>query len=687
LANSSIKLIPRDFLLLIDLKIAAMKTTLPFLALLLVSMSTLAQVADEQVLQINVTTAEDHLILNMEEDPDFSGSYTVFKKGPGDNSWTQLGTATSAEGAFKDEAIEKGKGYEYYVAKTSGSQSLAFGYVYAGVEKEAEAKKEGIILLVDSTLTDSLAFEISRLEDDLKAEGWTPQIMYAGRTESVVDIRDRILEVYTDASPVITTMLILGHVSVPYSGNFTQFGTPPPDGHVEGSGNHTGAWAADAFYADLDGAWTDNSANHSDAGLERGNNKPGDGKYDQDKIPSTVELAVGRIDLANMPAFQQSEIALLRNYLDRNHAFRTGEQLVKNQALIDNNFLAFNLASTGYHLFSTMFDEEDIATDVDYVEGQRADSYLWSYGCGAGSFTSCNGLFNGRANTGHIADEPLNNIFTVLAGSFFGDWDVSDNFLRAPLCNQSLISFWGGLPKWYVHHMALGRHIGYGVKLTQDNTTDYFNGQFNSSDNSIHIALMGDPTLTLRYLTRASELKASSSEGKVTLTWTAATGEVDGYNIYRIDSDGEYTKVNTAPITTTDFTDDNNWYTGDYTYAVRSVKLETTPSGSYYSLAGATTAAVEHVNTVSNQVSGLQQTHLYPNPTNGTLRISNQHFRGSAFQISVFHTSGKEVMNVAQQRFEDGAVLLNVSGLPRGSYFVALVLEDGSRVTKPFVKN
>lgn len=664
-----------------------MKVILSLFVILCISMHIKAQVADEQVLQISVITGEDHLILNMEEDPDFSGSYTVFKRKMGESSWTQLGTATSAEGSFKDESIEKGKGYEYYVAKVNGSQSVAFGYVYAGVEKEAEAQKDGIILLIDSTLSDSLAFEISRLEDDLKAEGWKPQLMYAGRTESVVDIKDRIKEAYTDAKPAISTLLILGHVSVPYSGNFTQFGTPPPDGHIEGSGNHTGAWAADAFYADLDGSWTDNSANHSNAGLERGNNKPGDGKYDQDKIPSSVELAVGRIDLANMPAFQQSEIALLRKYLDRNHAFRTGEQLVSNQALIDNNFLAFNLASTGYHVFSTMFDKEDIATDVDYVEGQRADSYLWSYGCGAGSFTSCNGLFNGRANTGHIAEEPLNNIFTVLAGSFFGDWDVSDNFLRAPLCNQSLISFWGGLPKWYVHHMALGMDIGYGVKLTQDNTTDYFNGQFNSSDNGIHIALMGDPTLTLRYLTRASDLQVSSADGNVSLSWTAATGAVDGYNVYRINSDDAYTKVNSAPITTTSFTDENNWYTGDYTYAVRSVKLETTPSGTYYSLGGASMATVAHVNTVANRTSGLKQTQLYPNPTASTLRISNQYFQGASLQVSVFHASGKEVLSAEQYYFQNGSVSLDVSNLLSGSYFVALTHEDGSRVTKPFVKN
>lgn len=52
-------------------------------------------------------------------------------------------------------------------------------------------------------------------------------------------------------------------------------------------------------------------------------NVPGDGKFDQTFIPSTIELEVGRVDLSDLPAFlPKTERDLLRQYLDKNHNFR-----------------------------------------------------------------------------------------------------------------------------------------------------------------------------------------------------------------------------------------------------------------------------------------------------------------------------------------------------------------------------
>src|SRR5207253_1848922 len=110
------------------------------------------------------------------------------------------------------------------------------------------------------------------------------------------------------------------HVPVPYSGKIN------PDGHSD----HVGAWPADVYYGDIDGNWTDTTVDFtqstrppSDAADNlRLTNRPGDGKFDQDQIPSAVELEVGRVDLANMPgddywgvdAVIPSETELLRRY-------------------------------------------------------------------------------------------------------------------------------------------------------------------------------------------------------------------------------------------------------------------------------------------------------------------------------------------------------------------------------------
>lgn len=690
MANSSTALIAFDFLHLALSKRIQMKVVYSLICLFLTSAGLLAQVADEQVVQIDVTTGSDFLELELEEDPAFSGQYVVFRRLPGETEWKEIEVLTNGNRVYKDEAIEKGIGYEYAVEKRLSSQTVATGYVFAGIEKRAEAYKGGVILLIDSTVSDSLAVEIARLEDDLTREGWIPVQELAGRTESVADIKKRITDIYNSTSG-INAMLILGHVAVPYSGNFTGSGTPPPDYHVEGSGNHTGAWAADVFYADLDGDWTDDTAEHSEAADERGNNQPGDGKYDQSKIPSAVELQVGRVDLANMPAFADSEIALLRKYLDRNHAFRTGTWKVQERALIHNTWNSgnfdFNPAATGYHNFSTMFPAADVHDDVDYFAGQvDSGGYLWSLACGFGYYTHCNGIKRGeRARTVDFASETLENVFTSLAGSFFGDWDVNDNLLRAPLCNRSLVSIWGGLPKWYVHHMGLGMHIGHGVQITQDNNTDYFNGGFNFSHNSVHIALMGDPTLALHYLPRANDLKATSSNGNVDLEWTAAQGTFDGYNIYRIDSAGEYTLLNETPIAGTSFTDESNWTTGDYQYAVRTAELRTTPSGSYYSLGGGAMASVSHINSVEFPGVGGVQFSLYPNPAQQHLRLQFAQHTSVDYQVQVFHASGKQVLT-NQLISSDESHDLDVSSLEAGSYFVVVSSDQGSKMVQPFMK-
>ena len=56
-------------------------------------------------------------------------------------------------------------------------------------------------------------------------------------------------------------------------------------------------------------------------------------------------------------------------------------------------------------------------------------------------------------------------------GSYFGDWDSPNNFLRAPLATPTytLTSAWAGRPYWMFHHMALGETIGFSTRLTQNN--------------------------------------------------------------------------------------------------------------------------------------------------------------------------------------------------------------------------
>lgn len=652
-----------------------MKRIFTLFTLLTLASTLFAQVAKEQVLSLTAKNQDGVIGVHWAKDETFTGNYTISRRAVGESSWNQLATITDT--FYTDKSMVVGNVYEFMVVKQLAAQTLAIGYTLVGFEIVPNPKNGGAIVLLDSTYMTSLAGQINTFIDDLEQEGWNVTLMYAGRSEAVTEIKSRIVN-EASSNNNVEALIIVGHVPVPYSGNFTRFGTVPPDGHIEGSGNHTGAWAADAYYGDLDGSWTDNTANHTDAKLDRGDNVPGDGKFDQSKLPSDIELQVGRIDFYDMPAFEKTEEELLKDYFNRNHAYRTGEWQVEERALIDNNFGNFNLASTGYHSFSCFYDEGKIDEGADYVEAQREEGYLWSYGCGAGSFTSCNGLFNGRASTSDIAADTLKNVFTILAGSYFGDWDIKDNFLRAPLCNQSLVSFWGGLPKWYIHHMALGWNIGYGARISMNNQNDYFNGQFNNSQYSIHIALMGDPTLTMHGSARPSDLTATTNGGDVALSWTAANGNVDGYYIFRWDTSGVVKQVNNTLISGTSYTDEGNWFSGDYVYTVRAAKLHENPSGSYYNLSGGSIAEVSHVNSVGKIASA--EIEVFPSPANDVIILNSSETR--ELKAEIYNASGKLLLQTNLL----GTKQIAISEFESGIYLVKTFNEHGAIGHSRFVK-
>ena len=427
---------------------------------------------------------------------------------------------------------------------------------------------------------------------------------------------------------------------MPYSGDFKRAGYPPPDGHVEGSGNHTGAWAADLYYADKNGAWTDKTVNNTSGAQSRNHNKPSDGKFDQTIPPTQPDYQVGRIDMYNLPAFNKSDTLLLKQYLDRNHLWRTGQITTVKRGLIDNNFNSLNLASTGWANLTSMVSADSVNIR-DYRTSQMSDSYLWSFGCGAGSYSSCRNVIN----TAQFATDSLKNIYTIISGSYFGDWDSKNNLLRAATANSSLFTFWGGIPKWYVHTMALGKNIGYGTKVSQGNTSEYFNGNFNASQNKIHIALIGDPSLNLSYFKGPTQLAATTSNSEVNLTWKAAPNNTEGFNVYRLDTiSHSFIQLNSSPLKTLAYKDKTNKYSGNIKYLVRAIEIETTPSGTYKNLGSGTSTSIdfEYKDPVSIAESVLENTlKIYPNPSNNVFTLSFNIDQANTIFLRIFDSSGK----------------------------------------------
>ncbi len=445
--------------------------------------------------------------------------------------------------------------------------SPRFGHIFAGIRYQAPETWGTVLLLVDESVADSLVPQLDRLELDMIRDGYRVCRRNVPHGIPVTEVKNLIVaECRSD--PAISTLFLFGNITVPYSGD------------IHGAhSNHQGAWPADVYYGELDGAWTDSIVDNTAALRPANHNIPGDGKFDQTYLPSHMDLQVGRVDLSRMPAFAEDEVGLLRRYLDKDHAFRTGALDVRHRGRIDDNVgeaYGAAYACTGWRNSTAMFGLGQVRTG-NWLPTLETDDYLCAYGCGASSYTSCGGV----ATTTDFATKTIHAVFTMMMGSYFGDWDNTDNVLRAPLgaAGYPLTCCWAGRPAWHFHHMAMGYPIGYSTFVTQNNHTLYMIGYGGSQ---IHIALMGDPTLRMFPVRPPGNLSLEGYPADaVTLTWKASEDTVLGYHVYRSESlRGAFERLDSEIVEDTTYIDAAPM-TGWGVYMVRAVKLQTTGSGTF----------------------------------------------------------------------------------------------------------
>ena len=452
-------------------------------------------------------------------------SYTgVYRKSANDADWNAaLIYLNPGDTTFVDNNAVEGEGYEYRLI--TGASPVKYAYLYVGKKLDAVHYRGKIILVVDNTYISELKGEISRLINDLIGDGWQVMRHDIARSSSVTTVKSIIINDYNADTVNVKSLFILGHIAVPYSGEIN------PDGHSE----HTGAWPADGYYADMKGEYTDVSINNVSASRAENRNKPGDGKFDQIRFSKAVILQCGRVDLYNMPAFSANDALLMKRYLNKDHAYRIKKLNPKRQALIDDNFGYFNgesFATSGWRNFYALVGSDSTIAG-DYFTEMKKQSYIWSYGCGPGSYTSCSGV----GNTSNFATDSLKSIFTMSFGSYYGDWDNQNNFLRAPLASKgwTLTNCWSGRPHWVFEHFGLGYPIGFSAKVTQTNSYTYDQASYGQW---VHVALMGDPSLRMHIVSPADSLKISmiNNGSCAQLKWKASKDSVLGYYIYRADS-------------------------------------------------------------------------------------------------------------------------------------------------------
>lgn len=603
----------------------------------------------------------------------FAVSYQVFRKSPSSSNW---GSAIATLGKNDTSFVETASGFsvaEYYVQKTLNNGRAGHGYVIASANPVRFATGGGLLLLIDENYVKPLTNEIKTLIADLTADGYSVDTITIARNLSPKQVKTQIILWYNsriNGSIKPNTVYLLGRISVPYSGEIF------PDGHRP---DHRGAWPADVYYGMMnENSWTDAIIDTDSAEFDRNRNRIGDGKFDIDFIfPDTPALQIGRVDLTDMPAFGVSDTLLVKQYLQRAHAFKHAQLVPDNRALVDDHFGAMNgeaFAASGWRNFSAMLPSSAI-NEQDYLPSVKNGSYLLAYGCGAGTYISAFGV----ANTNWLVSDSIHAVFHLLFGSYFGDWDNTNNFLRAPLCSKpmALASVWSGRPNWIMHHMGVGANIGYATKLTQSNVdgrlltpqalTNYHSNNFPSY---IHISLMGDPTLRLRYAEAPKQLTATPNADSTVyqLNWEPVNGAI-GYEIYA--AFGAFNSGNKiAEVTGTSYILNQKQQAANHIY-VKALVLHQSGSAPYLmpSLGSLVKVKSGLMSGVVNNLVSQTSVQLFPNPATTSFMITGIN---GVVQVELYDLMGR--LHQSYSEVNAGEPLQ--TGLLKGQFMVR-IKKDG----------
>ncbi|MDB6017302.1 MAG: hypothetical protein JWR19_1791, partial [Pedosphaera sp.] len=488
-------------------------------------------------------------------------NYTVYRStviggfAGGDGSWTMLATGLTGT-SYVDSNVVPGTEYEYRIGRT-GSQFDGDAYLDTGVELPMLDNRGKLILIVDNTYTTSLATEIGQLQSDLTGDGWTVIRHDVARTSTPASVKSLIQADYNADPSFVRAVFLLGRIPVIHSGSLA------PDGH------NSRPMPADGYYGDMNGDWSSSPS----------------------FLPSDVDLQVGRVDMYDMPSFLPlTDVDLTRQYLSKDHNFRhkvfsvaarQAEMTSDTGNSIQRQF--FGLA-TPTNIPNLYYPSNGYYSPEFWNEVQNHD-YLWfTKGTGGGQYNGCTGM---GSTSAYAASPGVKTVFNTTFASWFVEWDVTDNFLRAPLAAKgyALCNVWSDLPAWVFMHMAMGKNIGFSTRVSQNNNS-YYNiiGYVGlpATHRGVHIALMGDPTLRMHTVSPISGLSGAGGPSSVNLSWVASPDSaLQGYAIYRAPSAaGPFTRLNASLVTGNSYTD-AALSSGNYTYMVRAVKLEVSPSGSY----------------------------------------------------------------------------------------------------------
>ena len=377
---------------------------------------------------------------------EYDNPCAVYRKGTIEEKWTLL--SASATNFFLDSLSPSKEVIEYKVVMTNQphlneSYEQSFGYVSVDNSQQLDMARKGVLVLVDSSLAVNLKTELQHLGTDLILDGYNYSFQNIPSHFNPKEVKAIIQSYYAKDS--ITYVYLIGHIAVPYSGFHA------PDGHSD----HYGAWPADGYYADMtENTWTELPFfHHTNTRDSRNSNIAQDGKFDQSSFPTSVELIVARIDFSDLPVYEKSELELTREYLNRASSYKRSELTIQTAGLIDDNLqdVADGFGNNFYRNFSGTLGTENWK-EGDFLIDLAAQNYLCAVATSFANDTATEDIGSSR----DVSQIPTNAVLKLLTGSYFGDWDTENNFLRANLASgTTLNTIWAGRPNLFLHELLI----------------------------------------------------------------------------------------------------------------------------------------------------------------------------------------------------------------------------------------
>lgn len=609
-------------------------------------------------------------------------NYTI-KRRPinGSNSdWTTVASNVApSTPTWIDTNVSIGDAFEYQVSRNSGSE-IATGYVTACIRYDQTNYKGRMILAIDNSFQTSLATEILQLKKDLTFEGWFVEELYVPRattweTEaSVVTVKNQITTVYNNApaNDKPKHLFLLGHIPIARSG----LDAISPDQHDTGKG----ARGADCYYADIDGIFTDTQTYNPGNIDTKAINLPNDFKWDQDFIPSQLEMAFGRVDFANISYSSLTELQLLSNYLTKLHNYR----------IVANGFDMGN--KTAFRIGYDNSNDGSYRSLIPISGINNVDQYSGSLPFP--QWVQQNGpyqIFMQNQTTPNPAEWDTYGMDATIYSSdqsYWGFWDdaqtnYGQGFIRHLLSTSTkcLGVLWTTTGINIFHQPGMGETMGWSCKRIMDHnqTNNLYQKPsqvFDTPDywGRTHFQYNGDPTLRLNQVIPPPNVTQTFSNGEV-LNWNASTDtNIIGYHVYRSYSEfGNYERLTSTPITNLTFTN-NEMTTVVRHYFVKAIKLETTGSGTYLNPSIGVYATTNLATTNFYKLDF----GIYPNPSKDLVTISTS---SEIKEKTIYDLQGKLIKSIKNNSKE-----LSISDLSNGVYLLKVIDENGFSNNQKLIK-